>query len=112
MFYFRITISILIVIGVIFSFLLRSLIMSTYIWGSFGTVLAIGIMATWIRRNISGIALSFGFTIGAITIVSFMIITSFDIKPAIMFSAVVSTIFGLLLGGVISKIIKRPRPIS
>jgi len=106
-FYFRITMAVLVMVGVMFSFLLRSLVMSTYIWGSFGTVLAIGILATWMRRKISGMALSFGFSLGIITVIGFMLITSFDIKPAIMGYAVASTILGLLIGGVVAKVLKR-----
>jgi len=106
-YYFRITMVTVVLLGVIMSYLLSSLIMSTYLWGALGTILAMGILATWAFRKISGMALSFGFILGFLVVAGFLVKASFNVEPVLMGYAIAASVVGLVLGSVVSKVKKK-----
>lgn len=63
------------------------------------------------------VALTYMYGVGVIgyvagLVVSFIVFYFFDIKPVIMGFAVASTVVGLLMGGIVSKIAKKKQLIS
>ncbi len=99
--YFRITMAVIIVLAAIASYLLKSVIVSTYLWATIGIVLGVGIITTWLFRRISGFALTLGYALGLIVFIVVSVTGSFT--PLVVGYALVSTLAGLIIGSIISK---------
>jgi len=85
--------------------LIKSLVISTYIFVAFYVVLAIPVMATWIRKSIKQTTLIFGFFTGifgvlALLLYSFLIVG--EVSPMFVIVSIGLSIFGLILGGIFS----------
>lgn len=85
--------------------LIQSLVISTYIVVAFYLVLAIPIMATWVRRKIKAITLVVGFLTGIFSVIFMLIyygLVGDGIQPSLAIIAIILTIVGLIVGGIIS----------
>jgi len=102
-FYFRITMALLVAIGIIVSFLLKSLLISTYFWGSLGCILSTGIIASWLFKKLSPFALSLGFSLGILTFIAVAIISRVALEPITVGSCLGGTILGLGSGSILHK---------
>ncbi|PIR81614.1 MAG: hypothetical protein COU21_02710 [Candidatus Komeilibacteria bacterium CG10_big_fil_rev_8_21_14_0_10_36_65] len=102
--YFRVVMLIVVILGIITSYFLRSIVISTYLWAAIGTILGTGVLATWIFRKISGLALSLGFIFGLLILLYVLITNSFS--PMVVGYSLVAVILGLILGSIIKKFIK------
>lgn len=91
-------------ISTLIAILIQSLVIGTYIFVAFYCILAIPVMATWIKKNIKPTTLIFGFVIGIIGNISYLAYTlpRGEITPIVVLAAFGSTLTGLLIGGVIS----------
>lgn len=84
------------------------MIVGVYIFAAFYAVIAIPIIATWIRNKISQTTLVWSFGTGIIGVVVFMIqgLLSGEITTTIVLVAISSTLLGLILGSIYSVIRK------
>jgi len=96
--YFRIVMVIIIMLGVIASYLLRSIVFSAYLWAAIGTILGTGIIATWVFKKLSGLALSLGFILGLLAFLYVLITNSFS--PMVVGYSMISVIIGLAIGSI------------
>ncbi len=89
------------VFGALVAIIIQDLVISTYIFVAFYSVLAIPIIATWIRGRIKSISLILGFLFGIIATVILLLIylPKGEVSASIVMIAIASTIVGLLLGG-------------
>jgi len=105
--YFRIAMVFLVLGGAIFGYLLRSIIISTYLWVTLGIILGTGVLASWIFKKISGLALSLGFSFGFLVFIYIVATNTFT--PMVIGYCLISNIVGLILGSIISVFIKRKK---
>ncbi|MCD4705035.1 NUDIX domain-containing protein [bacterium] len=92
--------------GTLIAILIQDLVLSTYIFVSFMIVLAIVIMATWIKKSIKPITLIFGLALGTISIIGLLIYYFFlsdGVQPTIVVLGILFTIIGLIIGMLVSK---------
>lgn len=91
------------IIGTLIAILIKSLIIGTYVFVAFYSVLAIPVIATWIRRKIKQKTLISGFLVGIIGVIIFLILSlsKGEITPTIVLVAVGSTVIGLLIGALV-----------
>ena len=94
------------IIGTLIAILIKSLIIGTYIFVAFYSVLAIPVIATWIRKKIKQKSLISGFLVGIIGIIIFLILSlsKGEITPTIVLVAVGTTVIGLFAGGLIERL--------
>lgn len=107
--YIRRIVFVLAILATLFSIWIQDLVISAYIFVSFILALAIVVIATWVRKKIKPNTLIVGFLVGVFSIVFLLIYyTVFlgGIQPALAIVAIVMTIIGLLIGGIISKLRK------
>ncbi len=90
------------VIGTIVSVLIQSLIIGSYLFVAMLVVLAVPVIATWINRSIKQRTLLWGFSLGVLGFVSFLIMNISEVTPMIVVVAIASTLVGLGIGGVVS----------
>jgi len=93
-------------VALITAILIQSIIIGTFIFVAIVMVLAVPVIATWIKRDIKEETLIFGFTIGLILSAAYTIFSLIkgNIEPTIIVVALGSTILGLLIGGIFSMI--------
>lgn len=102
----RRVIFILAVLGLFASILIKDLIIGSYLFVAFAVVLAVPVMATWIKKEIKQKTLMFGFTFGIIGLIGYMVINLISgggIQPMIVMAALGSSLIGLLIGAIVSK---------
>ena len=99
--YFRIVMVFVMFAGVISSYLLRSVIISSYLWVALGIILGTGMIATWIFKKLSNLSLSLGFVFG-LAIFSYVVATN-AFTPLVVGYSFASTVLGLVIGSIISK---------
>ncbi len=90
------------VLGAIISVLIQNLIIGSYIFVAVLVVLAVPVIATWINKKIKQRTLLWGFSVGTIGFVLFLIKTISNITPTIVIVALLATLVGLGIGGVVS----------
>lgn len=102
----RITIVVLAILATIVSIALQSLIIATYIFVAILVVLAVAVMATWIKRSVRQRTLLIGFIFGLIGYFIYVIISlsKGDVQPIIVIYTIIATLIGLLVGLVISLV--------
>ena len=95
-------------IATIIVIIIKEVIQGGLIFVSFTIVLAVPILATWIRSKIKESTLLFSFIIGLVGLISFIIIQLMrdGIEPTIAIAALGFGILGLVIGGIYSKIRK------
>lgn len=94
------------IIAIILSILIQSLIIGSFIFIALVMVLAVPVIATWIKKSIKERTLLFGFTIGLIVSIGYLIFSLIkgNIEPIIVVISLVASIFGLIVGGIVSYI--------
>jgi SSS family solute:Na+ symporter len=105
--YIRGAVLILAVLATLISILIQDLIVSAYIFASFVLALAVIVVTTWIRRKVKSSTLITGFLIGVFATIFLLFYYSIfvgEIQPGLVIVALLATIVGLLIGGVISFI--------
>ena len=102
----RKVIFVLAVIGTLIAIAIQSLIIGSYIFVAALVILAVPVIATWINRRIKQRTLLWGFSIGVIGYVIFLVKTISDVTPTIVIAALLATLVGLGIGGIIS-VLKR-----
>lgn len=101
----RKTILVLAILGTLATILIQNLMVSTYIFVSFILVLAIIVIATWIKKSIKPTTLLPGFIlglIGLITILVYYLAFVGQIEITLVMATIGCTIIGLIIGGIIS----------
>ncbi len=90
-------------LATVLAILIQSLIIGTYIFVAFYCVLALPVIATWIR-NVKQQTLISGFIFGTVGLLIFLTISlsQGEITPLIVLVTFASTFVGLLIGGAIS----------
>jgi len=86
------------------SILIKSLIVSTYLFVAFYAVLAVPVLATWIRKKIKQETLIFGFFVGFFGTISFLIISLVGegVTPVVAGYAIASVLVGFGIGAIVS----------
>ena len=97
----RKVIFILAVIGTLIAILIQSLIIGSYIFVAALVILAIPVIATWIKKSIKQRTLIYGFTFGVIGFILFLIKTIKNITPTIVIVGIISTLIGLGIGAIV-----------
>jgi Na+/proline symporter len=92
------------IVGTLIAILIQDLIVSTYIFVAFYAVLAIPVMATWIKKNIRPRTLVYSFVFGILGVILFIILnlSNGEISPTIVIEAIGSSLIGLIIGGIVS----------
>lgn len=98
----RKVIFILAVIGTLISIAIQSLIIGSYIFVAALVILAVPVIATWINKGIKQRTLLWGFSVGVIGYVIFLVKTISNVTPTIVIVALLSTLVGLGIGGIVS----------
>jgi len=106
----KITMFLVTILAAIFAIIIQDIVQGGFIFVSFTVVLATTTIATWIRKSIKETSLIFGFTLGSIGLIIFLIVnlTQGEIKPTIVLVALAFTLIGIFIGGIYSKI-KKPK---
>lgn len=104
--YIKGVILLLSLIGFILAILIQDLIIGSYIFVTFIMVVAVVVMSTWIKPRIKQRTLLFGFFIGLIISVAFMIYNLLlgNIQPTIVIVGLIASIIGILIGGLYTLI--------
>ena len=94
------------IIGTIVAILIQNLIVGSYIFVAFLSTTAVPVLATWNKKTIKQETLAISFIFGLMGTIIFLMfsLSKGEITPAIILVAMGSSILGLLIGGVISKI--------
>ena len=100
----RIVILIIALIGILISIALQGLVISTFIFASFLLIMGLISISTWVKPKIKPRTLIFGFSIGLICLVSYLIysIIQGEVNPLVAVVGVVGTLIGLIIGGIVS----------
>lgn len=104
----RKVILILAILATILSILIQDLIIGSYIFVSFVVVIAIAVLATWVKPTIKERTLVLEFIFGMVGMISFVMygLTSGGITPSLVIEVLVSSLLGLIIGGIYSLIRK------
>ncbi|PIN89345.1 hypothetical protein COU60_04300 [Candidatus Pacearchaeota archaeon CG10_big_fil_rev_8_21_14_0_10_34_76] len=96
------------VIATILSILIQDLIIGSYIFVSFVVVIAISVLATWIKPSIKETTLISEYVFGIAGMIGFVIYGIFigEITPSLVMGVLVSSLVGLIIGSVISFVRK------
>jgi len=102
----RSVIFLLSLLGLVIAILIQSIIVGTFIFIALIMILAAPVIATWMMKDISQRTLLFGFVIGLLFSVNFIILSLMrgNIEPTIVVIALGGTILGLIVGGVYSLV--------
>lgn len=102
------TILVVTLLGTLVAILIQNLVVSSYIFASFYAIIAIPTIATWVRTKINSSTLVWGFSVGIITTVSMLslYLIKGQIEATLIIIALMSTIFGLFIGGAINYLRK------
>jgi SSS family solute:Na+ symporter len=98
---------ILAVFGTAISILLQSLVIGSYIFVASLTILAVIVIATWIKKDIKPRTLVFGFVFGIIGYIIYLVKTINNVSPTIVVIALISTLLGLFIGAIVTFLRKR-----
>jgi len=90
------------VVGTLVSIIIQDLIIGSYIFVALSAVLAVVVIASWVNRKVSQRTLIWGLSVGTIGFFVFLFSTLQDISPMIVIIALVSTLAGLGIGGLVS----------
>lgn len=101
----KVVLTLYIIFATFLGIILKSMIISTYIFTGFIIVLAIPTLATWIKKRISMITLIITFLISYIGIIYFLT-TSKELGPSLVVSMLIVSVVGLIVAGIISKFSK------
>lgn len=88
--------------GALVSILIKSLVIGSYIFTASLVVLAVPVIATWVNKRIKQRTLLWSFFAGSIGLTLFLIKTISNVSPVIVIIALVSGLFGLVMGGIVS----------
>lgn len=105
----RKAIFIIAILATLIAILIQNLVIGSYIFVSFVIVIAVQVIATWIKKDINRPSLLFGFTFGYITL-AICIISSFvgdGFKPIFVSYVLGGSILGLIFGKIFSSIRKK-----
>lgn len=104
--YIKKVIFILSLLGLVTAIVVQSIIIGTFIFVALVMVLAAPVILTWIKRDVKQTTLLFGFAIGLLLSIAFMVFNLIkgSIEPTIIVVALGSTILGLVIGGIVSKV--------
>ena len=96
------------ILGTLIAVFIQDLIIGSYTFVAFYSVLAIPVIATWIKSNIKQNSLIYGFILGALGTLLFLIfsLSKGEVTPTIVLAAIGSTTIGLFFGGLISLLRK------
>ena len=96
------------IIGIIIAISIQDLIIGSFIFASFYSVLALPVIATWIKSKIKARTVTISFITGILGVIIFIVINLIfgEITPTVVLVAIISSIIGLLIGGLISIIKK------
>lgn len=94
------------VLATLLSILIQDLLIGSYIFVSFVVVIAIAVLATWIKPSIKEKTLVTEFIFGMIGMIGFVIygLSSDGITPSIVIAVLVSSLLGLFVGGILSRL--------
>ena len=95
------------IIATLTAILIKSLIISAYIFVAFYIVIAIPVLATWIKKSIKQTTLITSFIFGIVGVIALLLYYSLvagGITPTLVISAIGFSIVGLIIGGIISKV--------
>ncbi len=89
--------------------LVQSLIIGSYMFAAFYSVLAIPVLATWIKKSVKKgtVALSFLLGIAATVIYLAVLLSKGEITASLLFVSVGASFLGLIIGGIASLIGKK-----
>ena len=104
----RKVIFVLAILATLISIWIQDLIIGSYIFVSFVVVIAIAVLATWIRPSVKEKTLVTEFIFGMIGMIAFVIygLSSGGITPSLVIGVLGSSLLGLLIGGIISRLTK------
>ncbi|MBW2990834.1 sodium:solute symporter family protein [Candidatus Woesearchaeota archaeon] len=96
------------IIGTLIAISIQNLIIGSYLFASFYTVLSLPVIATWIKSKIRARTIIISFITGILGVAIFLVISLSmgEITPTIVLVAIASSILGLLIGGIVSFIKK------
>ncbi|MCG2696357.1 MAG: sodium:solute symporter family protein [Candidatus Portnoybacteria bacterium] len=94
------------IFGTLIAISLQSLILGSYIFVASLVILAVPVIATWIKKDIKQRTLIFGFVFGIMGFVIFLIMTIKEVTPTIVIVSLISTLIGLSLGGLVGLLRK------
>ncbi len=94
----------IIVISTLIAIAIRSLVLGSYIFVAFYSVLAIPVIATWINKRIKARTIVLGFSLGIAGTIMMLVatISQGEITPTVVLAAIGSTLFGLFVGMIVS----------
>ncbi|MBW3021966.1 sodium:solute symporter family protein [Candidatus Woesearchaeota archaeon] len=92
------------IIALLIAILVHNLVIGSFIFVSFLVIIGVAAITTWIRKEIKQMALVWGFVVGLIGLVAFIIqmMLAGEITTMVVIAALGSSILGLIIGGVIS----------
>lgn len=95
---------ILSIISLIVSILVQDLVIGSYLFVSFATILATVAIATWIKNDIKQRTLIWGTIVGLAGLITYLVISLMkgDVQPTIVIVGFASTLIGLGMGRIIS----------
>jgi len=100
----RVVIAVVSIIALIIGLLIEDLVLGSYIFVALIMIVAVGVIATWIKPSIKQGTLIIGFLTGLIASVVYLVFNLLQgsIEPLIVIVALASSILGIFLGGIYS----------
>ena len=100
----RLTIFAMTAIATYLAITIANLIEASFIFAAYVVVLAIPVLATWIKKSIQPMTLNITFLIGLATLTIFVIIDFNNniLTPAIVLKGIAGTLLGLIIGSIVS----------
>jgi len=102
----KLVLTMVLIISTILVIVLDNMVLSTYIFTGFVIVLAIPTLATWIKKKINPLTLIISFIVGFIGII-YILSTAPVLGPSLVSTMIIISISGVILGGIISTIVKK-----
>ncbi|MBU1198777.1 MAG: hypothetical protein KKF46_06350 [Nanoarchaeota archaeon] len=102
------------IISALIAISIQDLIIGSYLFASFYTVISLPVIATWIKSKIRARTIVISFITGILGVVVFLVISLSrgEITPMIVLVAIASSVSGLLTGGLVSLIKKKQAKIK
>ncbi|MAG41303.1 MAG: hypothetical protein CL951_05265 [Erythrobacteraceae bacterium] len=99
----RMTIFGLSIIALVLSIAIQSLIIGSYLFIAFMVVLAIAVLATWIKKNVKATTLFFEFVIGLLGLLVYLVFSLFqgEVNPLIVIVTLIFSLLGLGIGSLV-----------
>jgi Na+/proline symporter len=94
------------VIGGLLAILIQDLVLGAYIFASFGVLMAIPIMVTWMRPSVKGVTISVGIVLSTVllTFLTAYYALGPGFEATIVLQAIGISLASLFIGGVASKV--------